>query len=341
MKKYRVAFAGLVHDHIWWYVPQWRALSGVELVAAADPNRALLRKARDEGVARTYACYRQMLEREKIDILEVATSNAGAVEVVEAAAKRGIHIKIEKPMAARLSQADRILAAASKARVQLMINWPTAWEPATAQVLAMIHRGDIGQPFYFRLRCAHRGPKEMGCSRYFWRWLYDEKENGAGALMDYCCYGAAMCSDLFGLPRSVVGMRAVLAKTYPIPDDNAVILMRYDHLFGVAEASWTEQVEPHQPNPICLGSRGNVGVLDGKVLFEPKGGRRRLTKPKPLRGGGRNSAEYFLTCLRKGQPIEGTCNPQVSRNAQEILEAGLLSSNRGCEIRLPLKKNRG
>lgn len=338
MKTCRVAFAGLVHDHVWWAFPQWRALPGVEMVAAADPHRALLHKASEEGAARTYTSYREMLEKEEIDILEVATSNAAAVEVVEAAARRGIHIKVEKPMAARLRQADRMLAAATKAGVQLMINWPTAWEPAIVQVLDMIRRGAIGRPYYFRLRCAHQGPKEIGCSRYFWSWLYDEHECGAGALMDYCCYGAAMCSDLFGLPRVVTGVRAVLAKTYAVPDDNAVILMKYDRVFAVAEACWTQEVDPYQPNPICLGSEGNVGVLEGKVLFEPKGGKRSLRKPRALRRGARNGAEHFLDCVRKGKPVAGYCNARVSRDAQEILEAGLLSSDKGRAIRLPMAK---
>jgi len=338
MKKYKVAFAGLVHDHIWWYIPQWRALSAVELVAAADPSPSLLRRARSEGVARAYRSWGEMLEKEEIDILEVATTNARAADVVEAAARRGIHVKVEKPMAARLRQADRMLAAARKAGVRLMVNWPTAWDGAIRTALEMVRRGEIGKPYYFRLRCAHRGPKEIGCSRYFWKWLYDEKENGAGALMDYCCYGADMCSWLFGLPRSVVGARAVLAKRYPVPDDNAVILMKYDGLFALAEASWTEQVEPRQPNPLCLGSKGNVGVLEGKVLFEPKGGRRRLLKPRALPRGERNGPEYFLSRIRRGKPIEGLVNAEVSRDAQEILEAGLLSADKGREIPLPLKR---
>lgn len=336
MKKYRVAIAGLVHDHIWWYIPQWRGLRGVELVAAADSHRALLRRARDEGVARTYESFGKMLGSEEIDILEVATTNEAACEVVEAAVARGIHVKVEKPMAARLDQADRMLAAARKAGVRLMINWPTAWEPATVQAIETVRRGDIGRPYYFRLRCAHRGPKELGCSQYFYSWLYDEVENGAGALMDYCCYGAAMCCDLFGPPASVVGIRGVLAKIYPVPDDNAIILMKYDHLFGSTEACWTQEVDSGQPNPVWFGSEGNVGVVGEKILFEPKGGRPRLRKPRPLPRGRRTSAEYFLSCIRNDREIEGICNPQVSRDAQEVLEAGLRSSNTGREIPLPV-----
>jgi predicted dehydrogenase len=338
MKKYRVGFAGLVHDHIWGQIEHWKAIPNVEFVAAGDPNRPLLEKTRENGVRKTYDSWEEMLEKEKLDILEVATDNATAVRVVEAAAPKGIHIKIEKPMSARLEQANRMIAAVEEAGVQLMIHWPTAFVPTNALMFEMIGRGDIGQPYYFRLRCAHAGPKEIGCSKYFYEWLYDEERNGAGALIDYCCYGADMCSYLFGLPRSVVGIRAVLAKEYPVPDDNAIILMQYDKAFGVAEACWTEVATPLQPNPICLGSEGNIGVVNDQVVLQKRDGTAEAIDPPPLPEGRQNGPQYFISCLETGEKVEGQCSAAVSRNAQEILEAGLLSANRGKAITLPVKK---
>jgi predicted dehydrogenase len=336
MKKYRIGFAGLVHDHIWGQMEHWKGIQGAEFVAASDPNAPLLEKAKEAGVPRAYESWQEMLEKEELDILEVATDNAGAADVVEAAAPKGIHIKVEKPMSARLGQANRMVAAAEKGGVQLMIHWPTAFDPANAFVFDRIQRGDIGQPYYFRLRCAHGGPKEIGCSEYFWGWLYDEERNGAGALIDYCCYSADMCSYLFGLPASVVGIRAVLAKDYPVPDDNAMILMKYDKVFGVAEACWTEVAKPPQPNPICLGTEGNLGVFDDQVIFQKPDGKPEAMDPPPLPVGKRNGPEYLMACLESGRDVEGQCSAKVSRDAQEILEAGLLSADRGEAVRIPI-----
>ena len=338
MKKYRVGFAGLVHDHVWGQMEHWKSMPNVELVAAGDPNAALLEKAREGGVRRTYGSWEEMLGKEELSIVEVATDNASAVRVVEAAAPKGIHIKVEKPMSARLDQANRMVKAAEKAGVQLMIHWPTAFVPANDLMFQMIKRGDIGQPYYFRLRCAHAGPKEIGCSQYFWEWLYDEKRNGAGALVDYCCYSADMCSYLFGLPRTVVGIRAVLAKDYPVPDDNAIILMKYDNLFGVAEACWTEVSTPLQPNPICLGTEGNVGVVNDEVVLQKRSGEAETITPLPLPEGRRNGPEYLISCLEGGRDVEGQCSARVSRDAQEILEAGLLSADQGKAVNIPVQK---
>ena len=52
-------------------------------------------------------------------------------------------------------------------------------------------------------RGGHAGPREYGCSPEFVDWLYDPRRNGAGALVDYCGYGALLCRLLLGRPHAV------------------------------------------------------------------------------------------------------------------------------------------
>jgi len=338
-RKYRLGVASMVHDHVWGELGHWRELENVEIVAAADPNQPLLEKIKNEyGVQRLYHSWQEMLEKEELDLLQVAAANNATAEIVEAATAKGLHVVSEKPMAARLSQADRMLAASQKHGTYLMINWPNAWSPQIQTALRRIKDGAIGQPVYFKYRAAHNGPKEIGCSEYFWKWLYDEEQNGAGALMDYCCYGADMNSYLFGLPKEVQGMRAVLAKDYPIPDDNAIIMMKYEKSFGVAEASWTQPVSYPSPTPICHGTNGCIYLWHGAAWIQKPGDREpQKLEPDPQPEHLCSGPRYLLHCIETGEPIEGLCSPKVSRDAQEILEAGLVSSNTGRTVTLPVK----
>lgn len=338
MKKFRLGVAALVHDHVWGELRKWQAIPDVEIVAAGDVNPPLLERVQKEfGVPRVYNSWQEMIEKEELDIIQAASENSVAADIVEAAAEKGIHVISEKPMAARLEQANRMVRAAQKAGILLMINWPTAWNPAINTMFRMIKNGDIGEPFYFKWRSAHNGPKEIGCSEYFWRWLYDEEKNGAGALMDYCCYSADMCAYLFGLPKEVTGFRAVLVKDYPVPDDNAIILMKYDKLFGIAEASWSQPTKYITPNPVCYGTEGALAVWNGKVLLMKPGEDVREIEPEPLPEGRRNGPEYMIHCLKTGEKPEGMCSMEVSRDAQEILEAGLISADTGKTVMLPIE----
>ena len=226
MRKYRVGVAALVHDHVWGELKHWKAQPDVWVMAAGDVNHDLRERAqRDYGLERVYPSWREMLDDagDELDIVQIASENNAHADIVGACAARGIHVLVEKPMAARLEQAERMVKAARDANIRLMVNWPTAWSPAWQELERRVLAGDIGQPRYVKYRSAHNGPKEIGCDPHFWGWLYDEEKNGAGALMDYCCYGSALCARLLGLPRSVIGMRAILAKDYPLPDDNALI----------------------------------------------------------------------------------------------------------------------
>lgn len=330
---YRVGVAGLIHDHVWGILRWWKELDGADLVAAADANAPLLERIRSEyGVEKGYHSYQEMFDRENLDIVVVATDNAGTADIVEAAAAKGIHVQSEKPMSATLAQADRMVQAARKAGTLLMINWPTAWSPAIQTMDRLIREGKIGRPVQCRYRAAHNGPKEIGCSTYFYEWLYDRKRNGAGALMDYCCYGADLARHVLGKPKSVVGIAGRLVKDYIDVDDNAILLMKYPNAMGIAEASWTQIAPDGSANPTVYGTEGTLSVVGSRVRLARGEGEPQLIEPDTPSPGRRNGAEYLVSCLRSGSPLEGLCSPEVSRDAQAILDAGLRSAEEGREI---------
>ena len=128
-----------------------------------------------------YETYDELLEREDLDIVSCTTENARHAEVVEAAAARGLHVLVEKPMAASLAQAERMVAAASFAGVKLFLNWPSSWQPPLQHAIKLAREGFIGQVYEARYRGGHTGPRDLGCSPYFYSWLYDAELNGGGA----------------------------------------------------------------------------------------------------------------------------------------------------------------
>jgi predicted dehydrogenase len=339
-KTYRVGVASLVHDHIWGELKQWQALPNAEVVAAGDINADLRERAQQRGIARVYESWRAMLDAEadNLDIVQVTSENSAHAEIVEAAAALGKHIIVEKPMAATLAQAERMVAAAEKAGVLLLVNWPTAWIPAFQEMERRIVAGEIGQVRYFKYRSAHNGPREIGCDPHFVEWLYDAEKNGAGAYMDYCCYGAAMCARFLGLPEKVTGLRGVFAKDYPIPDDAAIVAMQYPHALGVAEASWVQPTGYATANPVAYGSEGALSLQGGKVNVLKVGQPGETVEAPPTQAPRRSGPEYLIHCIETGSPIEGVCSAKVSRDAQEILEAGLRAADTGTTQVLPLAK---
>jgi predicted dehydrogenase len=208
-----------------------------------------------------------------------------------------------------------------------------------------VKEGEIGTLLSVKYRAAHAGPKEIGCSEYFYGWLYDRKLNGAGALMDYCCYGAVLARYALGQPSRVTGVKGRIQKEYISLEDNALIVMQWPRAMAVTEGSWTQVGHLTAYSSVFYGTEGTLVAeqTGAKKLWlatekETEGREVEVPESDP---DERNATEYFLSRLEKGLPVEGMCDPRVSRDAQEILEAGLISASTGQAISLPLPLPRG
>ena len=147
--------------------------------------------------------------------------------------------------------------------------------------------------------------------------------------MDYCCYGSALCARFLGRPETVTGLRAVLAKDYPLPDDNGLIAMQYAHAFGVAEGSWTQPTGYVAANLVAYGSEGALSVEGSRVTILRPGGSPETLNVPPLTAPLRSGPEYLIHCLETGAAPVGLCSMSVSLTAQEILEAGFIAAQTG------------
>lgn len=337
----RIGVLGMTHDHVWGNLRELQESALGTLVAAADPSEDLCEKATNEfGCPQVFDDYDEMLATVDLDAVYVFADNLSGAELTMMAAERGLHVMVEKPMASTLDGANQMLAAARKAGVALMVNWPFAWWPQLQHAFTMAHAGEIGQLFQTKYRSAHAGPKELGCTPHFYNWLYDPQLNGAGATMDYCCYGAALARYLLGQPSRVNGTVGHCLKDYITLDDNAIIVMQWPRAIAISEASWTQIGHLTSYYAAIYGSEGTLVVepgSKGRLLLANEAHEDGIEVDVPaLPAGMRNASDFFLSRISQGLPIEGICSAEVSRDAQEILEAGLISAQEGRTISLPL-----
>src|SRR5947209_5945873 len=78
---------------------------------------------------RVYTDYRRCIEQTKPDVVILCPATARHAEWTERVASFGVHILMEKPFAATLADADRMIAAMARTGKQLAINWPLRWYP--------------------------------------------------------------------------------------------------------------------------------------------------------------------------------------------------------------------
>src|SRR5262245_35129575 len=136
---------GLPYGH----APAYRASARTTLVAGADvdPDRRRAFAQRwDLPPERLYADYREMLARERPDVVSIATPTPLHAEMAFAAVEAGVRaIFLEKPIASSLADADRIVAACARAGVPLAINHTRRGDQLYRRARRLIAERTIGQ----------------------------------------------------------------------------------------------------------------------------------------------------------------------------------------------------
>ena len=132
MRKLRVVGLNFDHMHMGDLLRMCHEHPGVEIAGICDEDPGRMQAAiRDFGLGpdRVFTDARRCLERAAPDFVVLCPATARHAEYVELAAPFGVHFLVEKPFAATLAEADRMIAAARRARRLLAINWPLRWVP--------------------------------------------------------------------------------------------------------------------------------------------------------------------------------------------------------------------
>ncbi|MFN0197474.1 MAG: Gfo/Idh/MocA family protein, partial [Planctomycetaceae bacterium] len=135
-------------DTVWAHVP------ATKVVAVADDNEEGRAEAvKRTGAATAYADYREMLDKEKLDIVGVGPRWVDVhSEMVLACADHGCHVYMEKPFCRTLAEADEIVRQFEMRHLKLAIAHQTRWTPLLPIVQQLIAGGEIGQLLEIRAR---------------------------------------------------------------------------------------------------------------------------------------------------------------------------------------------
>ncbi|MFA5889751.1 MAG: Gfo/Idh/MocA family oxidoreductase [Actinomycetota bacterium] len=148
-----------------------------ELVACCDANMGRAERwAAEFGVPRVYDDFDRMLADPEIDAVEIITPHAMHRPMVEAAAKAGKHVSVQKPMALDIDEADRMIDATKNASVVFKVFENFVFYPPYRLAKELIDAGEIGDPIGIRLKLNPGGPFsgwEMPLASWAWRFRKD------------------------------------------------------------------------------------------------------------------------------------------------------------------------
>lgn len=135
----------------------------VELVKVCDVNRKRAKEVAAEYGAGGYCTdFMELVNDPNISAVSVVTPDFLHTKIATAAAKAGKHVLLEKPMATKVAECQKIIDAAKKAGVKLMVDFHNRWNPAVVKIKNAIDNGELGevQMMYVRLNDTIAVPTE-------------------------------------------------------------------------------------------------------------------------------------------------------------------------------------
>lgn len=324
-----VGMIGALHARVYREDPR------TDLVAVMDKSADRVREvASDLGVP-WYTDLSEMLAREEIDIVSVATPEQHRYEPAVACARAGKHLLLEKPLAPTLPEVDSLIQEVEAAGVMTMVNFIIRSEPRYVRAKRAMSDGTVGEPctIFARRRGTSLGAEVYGP----WTDL----------LISTAIHDLDIMVWLNDCEVERVYAEAVVKRSaeWGREDAIAATLRFANGAVGLLETSWV--LPPTVPAPLdtslqVVGTGGGVfieGSSYGLAVADTEGYRLPDLTHWPVgrdgvEGALRASINAFITSVMTGGTPVMTL--REARYAHEVVEALKLSIERSLPVSLPL-----
>ncbi len=373
MEKVRVGVVGLGWIFLEAHLKAYAELNEAKLVALCDfdeanlkrgeraTKRAMERRVRaledsgDEDIAREvrndieglrlYSDYRELLDKERIDLIDICTPPNSHSFIAIDALRRGLNVMAEKPMDSSWLDCIEVLEAVKESGKLYQHNENWIYEPLWYNARKIIDSGAIGEVVLMFLATAHSGPE-------FSSWFWTPEIGGGGALLDNGIHALTTSWFLVGFDRKPVRIKAaepyglatrmkkrIIAGRYQdvAVEDDAHILVEFEDPESGAwatshvEGSWSWR---DSRETIIIGTNGSIEFIheegksalkitdsfDNTRIIEVQG-------PSGFYRGFYGEIRNMCNCVVTG--IKPICDELIGAEAQAMVGAAYLSQARG------------
>jgi predicted dehydrogenase len=322
-----------------------------------DPQRAK-NAAEAQGVP-AYTDYREMIDKEKLDGVLIATPHYYHTPIAIYAMQHGVNALTEKPEAVHVKDARRMNEAFAEAKKKypnliFAIMFQNRTNAMYAKLKEMISGGELGKLVrttwivtdWFRTQAYY----DNGGWRATW------SGEGGGVLLNQCPHNLDLYQWLVGMPNKVTGFAAI-GKYHNIEVEDEVTAV-FHHENGMVGHFMTTTAESPGTNRLeIIGEKGKVVVENGKIFFtrNQKSMIEFLqTSPELFakvanetveipftQGGGKHIivTEAFAEAIRSGSPQPLVAAGPEGINGLGLGNAIMLSSWLGKTVEIPLDED--
>ncbi|MBI3360053.1 MAG: Gfo/Idh/MocA family oxidoreductase, partial [Chloroflexi bacterium] len=227
------AFMGKAHSNAFKKLPymMYPPPAIPKLIAINGRDEAAVKEAAKRyGYETYYTDWREMLKDDRIQLFDNGGPNHLHAEPCLTAARAGMHLLCEKPMARSATEAATMLEAVTKAGVKHMVAFNYRFVPAIRQAKNLIDSGALGEIYHFRADYLQEWLTDPNFPR---TWRMVKNDAGSGALGDLGTHIIDLGRFLIGEPRRISGMTRTFIPERPTLDGKGTARVEVDDAVAV------------------------------------------------------------------------------------------------------------
>ncbi|GBC70359.1 Glucose--fructose oxidoreductase [Candidatus Calditenuaceae archaeon HR02] len=331
--RFGIVGAGGISNHF--HLPELSQIEEAEIVAISDikPERAEI-TAKKFGIAHWYIDYKEMLEKEDLDAVIVATPHPTHAKIAIDAIEAHKHVLIQKPMTTNARDSFLIVEASRKNPDLKIMVLPFIYydTPVYDYVKEVLLTGEIGKICMAEARTSHGGPEKYQAeiANMFGEpvdvWFFSSEKAHGGVLLDLGVYSVTRIVYMLGRARKVSAFTATLSKASEVDDNSIILIEMEDGTLALAESSWTQV--PGQNTTSLYGDKGTIHInyLGHCIaIYSENIGWSYPNLPKEKEP--QHTHRHFIRCILNNKKPIGT--PEEGHHVMQILEAAYVSAKTG------------
>ena len=328
-------------------------LDEVRVVAVADVDAERARAIGEAIGVRVFTDAHALICEGGVEAVLIATPHPLHVPIAAYAARRGVHVLTEKPLAVTVTDADQVVATCRAHGVLLGVMFQQRTDPAWRTIKRLMEEGALGQVYRISLVTSSYRPHAYYTSAA-WRGTWGGE--GGGVLMNQAPHALDLFLWIGGMPRAVQGLVATRLHAIAV-EDVALAICDY----GGGKVAWiyatTAEVAGADRLEV-VGERGMLLCEDGEVrqlileeplpihqrtspdLFGRPGSAWREVAVAPVACGHMEVVKAFARAVQARDEALLVATGADGRRAVELANAILLASYSRRQVALPLSRPR-
>ncbi len=272
MKKARIGITGVAHFHANHWMDAFKACSEVEFVGLWDKNPSRAAISAQEHETQYFPDLKELLAR--VDAVGITSETMYHADLVESAAAAGVHVLLEKPMAANLVECGRIYRAVKNSGITFMQSFPKRYDPINYRLKTILDDGELGNIFLARFRHSNSIFLEMGDQARS-SWFTQPELSGGGILIDEGVHVLDLMDWFMGQPARVHASLSSATLGLQV-EDTALAVFEFSN--GAIAEVVTSNALSAAEDSVELYGRDGTAIISGVDLSS-----KNLAKPPFLR----------------------------------------------------------